>query len=67
MNKKKFKLIILNKKEKPNFAYKNKVIIKDLLLNIIIGYCSIEKVKKQKVKFNIELDYKIKKNIMIRT
>ena len=57
MNKKKFKLITLNKKEKENFAYKKKVIIKDLLLNIIIGFYSIEKIKKQNVKFNIELNY----------
>ena len=57
MNKKKFKLISIDQKQKTNFAYKKKVIIKDLLLNIFIGYYSIEKVKKQNVKFNIELDY----------
>ena len=57
MNKKKFKLISLDQKQKTNFAYKKKIIIKDLLLNIFIGYYSIEKVKKQNVKFNIELDY----------
>ena len=57
MNKKKFKLITLDKKEKANFTYKKKVIIKDLLLNIMIGYYSIEKVKKQNVKFNVELNY----------
>ena len=57
MNKKKFKLITLNKKEKGNFTYKKKVIIKDLLLNIIIGLYSIEKIKKQNVKFNVELNY----------
>ena len=57
MNKKKFKLISLNKKQKSNFVYKKKIIIKDLLLNIIIGYYSVEKVKKQNIKFNIELDY----------
>ena len=57
MNKKQFKLITLDKKEKANFTYKKKVIIKDLLLNIMIGYYSIEKVKKQNVKFNVELNY----------
>ena len=57
MNKKKFKLITFNKKEKVNFIYKKKIIIKDLLLNIIIGFYNIEKVKKQNVKFNIELSY----------
>ena len=54
---KKFKLITFNKKEKANFTYKKKIIIKDLLLNIIIGFYNIEKVKKQNVKFNIELNY----------
>ena len=49
MNKKKFKLITFNKKEKANFTYKKKIIIKDLLLNIIIGFYNIEKVKKQNV------------------
>jgi len=57
MNKKKFKLISIDQNQKTNFAYKKKIIIKDLLLNIIIGYYSAEKVKKQNVKFNIELNY----------
>ena len=57
MNIKKFKLISLDKKQKTNFDYKKKVIIKDLLLNFVIGYYSTEKVKKQNVKFNIELNY----------
>ena len=61
MIKKKFKLISLNKKQKENFVYKKKVIIKDLLLNFVIGYYSEEKVKKQNVKFNIELEYTNKK------
>jgi dihydroneopterin aldolase len=62
MNKKKFKLISLNKKQKTNFDYKKKVIIKDLILNFFIGYYSSEKVKKQNVKFNIELNYTDQKN-----
>ena len=57
MNKKKFKLISIDQNQKTNFAYKKKIMIKDLLLNIIIGYYSVEKVKKQNVKFNIELNY----------
>ena len=57
MSKKKFKLITFNKKQKTNFAYKKKIIITDLLLNIIIGYHSFEKINKQNVKFNIELDH----------
>ncbi len=63
MNIKKFKLISLDKKQKTNFDYKKKVIIKDLLLNFVIGYYSTEKAKKQKVKFNIELNYTDQKNL----
>ena len=63
MNIKKFKLISLDKKQKTNFDYKKKVIIKDLLLNFVIGYYSSEKVKKQNVKFNIELNYTDQKNL----
>ena len=57
MTKKRFNLITFNKKEKVNFSYKKKIIISDLLLNIIIGHHSFEKINKQNVKFNIGLDY----------
>ena len=63
MNIKKFKLISLDKKQKTNFDYKKKVIIKDLLLNLVIGYYSAEKTKKQNIKFNIELNYTDQKNL----
>lgn len=63
MNIKKFKLISLDKKQKTNFDYKKKVIIRDLLLNFVIGYYSTEKTKKQNVKFNIELNYTDQKNL----
>ena len=63
MNIKKFKLISLDKKQKTNFDYKKRVIIKDLLLNFVIGYYSAEKAKKQNVKFNIELNYTDQKNL----
>ena len=63
MNIKKFKLVSLDKKQKTNFDYKKKVIIKDLLLNFVIGYYSAEKTKKQNVKFNIELNYTDQKNL----
>ena len=62
MNKKKFKLLSINNKLKQNFIYKKKIIVKDLLLNITIGYFSSEKNKKQNVKFNIELNYKDQNN-----
>ena len=62
MSKKKFKLLSINKKQKLNFFYKKKIIVRDLLLNIVIGYHRSEKIKKQNVKFNIELDYTDQKN-----
>ena len=62
MSKKKFELLSINKKQKLNFSYKKKIIVKDLLLNIVIGYYRSEKIKKQNVKFNIELDYTDQKN-----
>ena len=62
MSKKKFELLSINKKQKLNFSYKKKKIVRDLLLNIVIGYYRSEKIKKQNVKFNIELDYTNLKN-----
>ena len=47
------KIIKFKKREK--FKYKRKVIIKDLILNILVGIHSFEKKKKQRVKFNIEI------------
>ena len=47
------KIIKFKKREK--FKYKRKVIIKDLVLNILIGIHNFEKKKKQRVKFNIEI------------
>tara|TARA_B100000035_G_scaffold14859_1_gene12149 strand:+ start:272 stop:667 length:396 start_codon:yes stop_codon:yes gene_type:complete len=47
------KLIKFKKKDK--FKYKRKVIIKDLILNILVGIHNFEKKKKQRVKFNIEI------------
>ena len=62
MSKKKFELLSINKKQKLNFSYKKKIIVRDLLLNIVIGYYRSEKIEKQNVKFNIELDYTDQKN-----
>ena len=47
------KVIKFKKKEK--FKYRRKVIIKDLILNILVGIHKFEKKKKQRVKFNIEI------------
>jgi len=57
MTKKKFKLLAFDKKENSKFSYKRKIIITDFLLNIFVGYRSHEKINKQNVKFNIELDH----------
>ena len=46
---------IIKLKLKDNFKYKRKVIIKNLVLNILIGIHNFEKKKKQRVRFNIEV------------
>ena len=57
MTKKKFKLLEFDKMGNAKFSCKRKIIITDFLLNIFIGYRSHEKINKQNVKFNIELDH----------
>ena len=47
---------IIRFKTKEQFKYKRKVIIKNLVLNIFIGVHDFEKKKKQKVRFNIEVE-----------
>ena len=46
---------IIKLKIKENLKYKQKVIIKNLVLNIFIGIHNFEKKKKQRVRFNIEV------------
>ena len=46
---------ILKFKHKQKFKYSRKIIIKDLILLISVGIHQFEKLKKQKVKFNIEI------------
>ena len=46
---------ILKFKNKQKFKYNKKIIIKDLILLISVGIHQFEKLKKQKVKFNIEV------------
>ena len=43
------------------FNYEKKVLIKELILNLKLGYYEFEKEKPQKVKFSLEIDYKDKK------
>ena len=47
---------ILKFKNKQKFRYTKKIIIKDLVLFISVGIHKFEKLKKQKVKFNIEIN-----------
>ena len=54
MKKKKLKIIKLKPKE--NYSYKRKVLITDLTLQMSIGIHDFEKIKKQEVKFNINID-----------
>ena len=48
-------------KNKSLFNSEKKVLIKELILDLKLGYYDFEKQKKQKVKFTVELDYKDKK------
>tara|TARA_Y100001960_G_scaffold306661_1_gene362124 strand:+ start:468 stop:887 length:420 start_codon:yes stop_codon:yes gene_type:complete len=49
------------KLEKSLFNYEKKVLIKELILNLKLGYYDFEKEKPQKVKFSLEANYKDKK------
>ena len=53
--------IIKIDKNKSLFNYEKKVLIKELILNIKLGYFDFEKEKPQKVKFSLEANYKDKK------
>ena len=58
MRKNNLKIIKL---EKALFNYEKKVLIKELILNLKLGYYDFEKEKPQKVKFSLEVNYKDKK------
>ena len=60
MKKNNFKVIKIDK-NKSLFNYEKKILIKDLTLDLKLGYYDLEKEKKQKVKFNLEIDYQDKK------
>ena len=55
MKKNNFKIIELNSKKSKN-KVKRTILIKDLLINEIIGIHKHEKIKKQKILFNIVID-----------
>ena len=46
---------ILKFKNKQKYKYTKKILIEDLKLNISVGIHSFEKLRKQRVKFNIEI------------
>ena len=48
-------------KNKSLFNYEKKILIKDLTLDLKLGYYDFEKDKPQKVKFILEVDYRDKK------
>ena len=48
-------------KNKNLFNYEKKILIKDLILDLKIGYYNFEKEKSQKLKFSLEIDYEDKK------
>ena len=60
MKRNNLKIVKINKTKKL-FNYEKKVLIKELLLDLKIGYFDFEKEKKQKVKFSLEIDYVDKK------
>ena len=60
MRKNNLKVIKINK-TKSLFNYEKKVLIKELILDLKLGYYDFEKEKPQKVKFNIEVNYEDKK------
>ena len=60
MKKYNLKIVKIDK-NKSLFNYKKKVLIKDLVLDLKLGYYDFEKIKTQKVKFSLEVDYEDKK------
>ena len=53
---KKKKLEVIKLRPKQDYSYKRKVLITDLTLLMSIGIHNFEKIKKQEVKFNINID-----------
>ena len=60
MAKNDFKVVKINK-TKSLFNYEKKILINELILDLKLGYYDFEKVKAQKVKFSLEIDYEDKK------
>ena len=60
MKKNNLKIIKINK-NKSLFNYEKKILIKELILDLKLGYYDFEKEKSQKVKFSLEIDYEDRK------
>ena len=60
MKKDSFKIIKIDK-NKSLFNYEKKILIKELVLDLKLGYYEFEKKEVQKVKFNLEVYYEDKK------
>ena len=60
MKKNNLKIIKIDK-NKGLYNYEKKVLIKDLILDLKLGYYDFEKEKSQKVKFILEVNYEDKK------
>ncbi|MDB9811059.1 dihydroneopterin aldolase [Candidatus Pelagibacter sp.] len=60
MKKSNLKVVKIDK-NKNLFNYEKKILIKELSLDLKLGFYDFEKEKPQKVKFNLEIDYEDKK------
>ena len=60
MKKNNLKVIEIGK-DKSLFNYEKKVLIKELILALKLGYFDFEKEKSQRVKFNLDVNYEDKK------
>ena len=60
MKKNNLKVVKIDK-NKGLFNYEKKILIKDLILDLKLGYYDFEKEKPQKVKFTLEVNYEDKK------
>ena len=60
MKKNNLKVVKIDK-NKRLFNYEKKILINELILDLKLGFYNFEKLKTQKVKFNLEIDYEDKK------
>ena len=65
MKKNNLKVVKIDK-NKSLFNYEKKILIKELTLDLKLGYYDFEKEKTQKVKFSLEIDYEDRNQQMIR-